>query len=177
MNDTKDSWTQVGSIVGVYGVKGFVKVFSYTEPPAQILDYAPWQVRQVSNVSTVDLEASRHQDKKIQVRLKGDTDRDQAESWVGASIWVQKDRFPKLEDTEFYWHQLIGLSVINLQGDHFGDVVQIVETGANDVLIVQGTEHSLDREQRLIPYVDGHIVQRIDLEAGEIVVDWQKDYG
>ena len=177
MTDVKDAWTQVGSIVGVYGVKGFVKVFSYTEPPAQILEYAPWQIRQGQSIAVVDVEASRHQEKKIQVRLKGSSDRDQAEAWVGASIWVQKDRFPDLEDAEFYWHELIGLSVVNIQGDRLGEVVRMIETGANDVLVVQGTDLSVDHQERLIPYVDDHIVRHVDLKAREMVVDWQKDFG
>ena len=67
--------------------------------------------------------------------------------------------------------------MVNIQGDRLGEVVRMIETGANDVLVVQGTDLSVDHQERLIPYVDDHIVRHVDLKAREMVVDWQKDFG
>ena len=172
----EDALIQVGSIVGVHGVKGWIKLFSYTDPAEQILTYHPWQVRQNGKTVAIEVAEVRQQGKKIQVRLKDDHDRNQAEAWVGATIWTEKTDFPKLPKGEFYWHELIGLTVEHTSGEMLGAVARLVETGANDVLVVDPTNESVDQAQRLIPYVEPQVVLSVDLATGSIVVNWSKDY-
>jgi|TARA_B110000967_G_scaffold209014_1_gene263315 16S rRNA processing protein RimM len=172
----EDALIQVGSIVGVHGIKGWIKLFSYTDPAEQILSYYPWHVRQNGKTVAIEVAEVRQQGKKIQVRLKDNHDRNQAEAWVGATIWTEKTYFPQLPEGEFYWHELIGLTVDNTDGETLGTVARLVETGANDVLVVEPINESIDDLQRLIPYVEPQFVLKVDLETRSILVNWSKDY-
>jgi 16S rRNA processing protein RimM len=114
--------------------------------------------------------SGRLQGKNVIANLAEVDDRDQAEALAGANIMIRREQLPDLEEGEYYWSQLIGLSVENTEGVDLGRVDQMIETGANDVLVVQG-----DRE-RLIPYVMEDVVKSVDLESQRIVVDWQADF-
>ena len=172
---SEDALIQIGSIVGVHGVKGWIKLFSDTDPAEQILSYHPWHVRQHGKLIAVEVAEVRQQGKKIQVRFKDVDNRNQAEAWVGATIWTKKTDFPQLPEGEFYWHELMGLTVDNTEGEILGRVARLVETGANDVLVVVACEGSIDERERLIPYVPGASVIRVDLEEALIEVDWFVD--
>ena len=164
----------LGRINAAHGLKGWVKVFSYTDPIEQILSYSPWTLRRKSVEEEVEIAESRRQGKGIVVRLDGVEDRDQAEALIGNEIWVAG--LPDLTDGEYYWHQLQGLTVTNTADEILGAVDQIVETGANDVMVVAPNEASIDDQERLIPFVEGKIVREVDLQNQKIVVDWQADY-
>jgi len=110
------------------------------------------------------------------VRFKDVDNRNQAEAWVGATIWTKKTDFPALPEGEFYWHQLMGLTVSNTEGEILGRVVRLVETGANDVLVVEAFADSVDGLERLIPYVEPQFILKVDLESGSILVNWSKDF-
>jgi len=173
---SQDALIQIGSIVGVHGVKGWLKLFSDTDPAEQILKYHPWHVRQHGKLSAVEVAEVRQQGKKIQVRFKDVDNRNQAEAWVGATIWTKKADFPQLPEGEFYWHQLIGLRVENTEGETLGSVARLVETGANDVLVVEPGIGSVDDLERLIPYVEPEFIVTVDLAASSILVNWSKDF-
>jgi 16S rRNA processing protein RimM len=160
----------VGKIAGVYGVKGWVKVRSYTEPKENILDYAPWRLEGGDTPIEVRVLAGKAHGAGIVAQLEAMTDRDQAARLVGREISVLRECLPNLPEGEFYWMDLVGLRVVNLEGAEFGRVVQIMETGANDVLVVAG-----DRE-RLIPFALGQAVRQVDLAGGRILVDWDADF-
>lgn len=156
----------VGRIVGVYGVRGWVRVQSYTSPAENVLDYAPWLVggRQMQVVT------GRHHGAGLAVQLAGIADRDVASTLVGSEITVPRAQLPATAHGEYYWADLIGLRVVNLEGVELGRVDHLFETGANDVLVVRG-----DRE-RLIPYVPGQVVQEIRLDDGSMRVDWDPEF-
>jgi len=168
----EDDWIRLGSIVGVHGVQGWLKIFSDTSPPEQILTYQPWQAGRLRPEHLLEVAASRVSGKKIQVSLKSIQDRSQAEQLVGYGIWTTKAVLPELASGEFYWHQLLGLAVINEQAEILGTVLRLMETGANDVLVVAATPDSLDDRERLIPFVEPEIIKSIDLAARTIRVDW-----
>lgn len=160
----------VGRISGVYGVRGWVRVYSYTSPRENIVTYKPWYLQQGDNWVEQRLIAGRTQGKGIVAQLEGCDDRDQAMALNGYEIAIREDQFPETEADEYYWRDLEGLQVKNLAGESLGSVDHLLETGANDVLVVKG-----DRE-RLIPFVMKQVVLSVDLEQGEIQVDWDKDF-
>lgn len=160
----------VGAIAGAYGVKGWVKVKSYTDPPVNILSYSPWLLGEGDDLRIVKVADGRLQGKALVARLEGIDDRDQAEALTRSAIRVDRSNFADLEEGEYYWNDLVGLKVINLQGVGMGVVTGLMSTGANDVLVVLG-----DRE-RLIPFVRGQYVKDISLERGEMRVDWDPEF-
>ena len=159
----------LGKIVGVFGVKGWVKVFSETRPRQQIFKYSPWIVKLNGTVSEVEVLDGRQQGKGLIASLKGYTDCNAARQLMGAEILIAEEALPAAGIDEYYWSQLAGLSVINLQGIELGEVVSLFETGANDVLVVKG-----DKE-RLIPFTEFAVLE-VDLDSKKIIVDWDADF-
>ncbi len=164
-----DELVVIGRVRGVFGVRGWVKVLSYTRPSEAILQYNPWFLRTGEQWGTVRLVSGRRQAKGVIACFEGCSDRDQASAWVGAEIAVTRAQLPRLQPGEYYWTQLEGLRVINLAGDELGRVDHLLETGANDVLVVEG-----DR-QRLIPYIPD-VIRKVDLDSGTMLVDWDVDF-
>jgi len=155
----------VGQVAGLFGVHGWVKVYSYTRPREAILKYNPWQVRTPSGWRSFALETGHAHGKGIVARLEGVSDRDQARHLIGAEIAVRSEQLPAPKAGEYYWTQLEGLRVINLLGQELGTVSHLFETGGNDVMVVQG------ERERLIPFT-AQVIRRVDLVQGEIRVDW-----
>jgi len=146
----------VGRIGPVYGVKGWVRVHSYTSPPQALFDYRPWYLKTGQGLQCLELENWQWQAKGPIAQLAGYRDRDAARALTRAEIQVEKAVLPALDPGEYYWHQLEGLEVISQFGGTerpLGRVQRLMETGANDVLVVQGSEASGDRRERLIPYL------------------------
>jgi 16S rRNA processing protein RimM len=156
----------LGRVVGVHGLDGSLKIESYTEPRANIFRYRPWRVVGVGREMAVDKPAGRAQGKGMVARLSEVGDRDAAAAWVGADIYVARDQLPPAAPGEYYWADLEGLQVTTTEGVDLGRVSHLFSTGANDVMVVRG-----DRE-RLVPFIPGGAVVRVDLEAGLIEVDW-----
>ena len=165
-----DRLVLLGRIVGVFGVQGWVKVESFTEPRDNILRYKPWRVRRGTSESLVAKPQGRAQGKGIVALLPETADRDAAAALVGAEIWIERDRLPKPRKGEWYWTDLEGLEVVTLQGVRLGTVSHLVATGANDVLVVAG------ERERLIPFLPGSTVSEVDLAARTIRVDWDPEF-
>lgn len=169
----------VGRVGSVYGVHGWVRVHSDTEPPERILEYQPWQLKSRRGTEAIVLEASKHHSNDLLVKFVGIDDREQAKGLSRSEIAVDADQLPPLSAGEYYWHQLEGLVVIGrYQGNDFplGRVARIMETGANDVLVVKGETGSIDRRERLIPLLMGQTVKSVDLAAQQIVVEWDPQF-
>lgn len=159
---------RVGRIVGLSGVRGEVKLESWTDPRTRIFDYEPWLLSTAPGSETeMRGVRGRTQGKGLVASLPGVEDRDQAEAWVGSEILVPREALPEPDDDEFYWVDLEGLEVVTTQGVPLGRVKHLFATGANDVMVVGGG----DRE-RLVPFVRGTYVHEIDFDGGRIVVDW-----
>jgi 16S rRNA processing protein RimM len=159
----------LGRVVGVYGIGGWLKVYSYTRPPEAIFDYPVWLVGPPGQRREIALRQGRTRGRGLVAELEGYTDRDQARELIGADIAVHASNLPPLAPGEYYWHQLIGLRVVNLQGAELGTVDHLMETGANDVLVVRG------ERERLIPYTPD-AVKQIDLDGGVLRVDWDAEF-
>ncbi len=169
----------VGRITAVYGIKGWVKVHSYTEPQENLFEYHPWFLKTKHGVKQIEIDEARPHGDAFVAHIVGVDDRDLAAQYTAADIAVERDILPELDEGEYYWSQLEGLVVftrIGGQRQRLGKVSKLFETGANDVLVVVGDAASIDQRERLIPYVPGQFVLEIDLEAGEILVDWDPDF-
>lgn len=171
----------IGKIASPYGIKGWVKVNSFTESLDNILHYQPWYLRQNNGLKRVNVTEGRIHGKAVVVHIESVDDRDSAELLKGCEIAVQREQLPAAQPGEYYWIDLIGLQVINLQGVGLGRVDHLLETGANDVLVLKDTnKEPPDKEkgdsERLIPFVRGEIVKEVDLENGKIHVDWDEDF-
>ncbi len=168
-------YVELGKTVGVWGVKGWIKLHSYTRNRVDIAQYSTWYLqdpRTKAEPVAINVINCREQAQGVVAQLEGVADRDQAMAMSGRIIFVKKTDLPALPDGEFYWQQLIGLEVTNSQ-TKIGIVDSILETGANDVLVVKRDQE--DQADVLIPYVD-QAVLNIDLDAGTMMVDWDPDF-
>ena len=161
----------VGKIVGLYGVQGWVKLESYTEPRVGIFAYQPWLVTSVDREVEIAGAHGREQGKGMVCSLPGFEDRDAAARLIGAEIRVWRSALPKPNRGELYWADLEGLEVVTLQGVALGQVSHVFATGANDVLVVRDA-----LRERMIPFVHKQFVHEVDLEGGRITVDWDPDF-
>jgi len=167
----------IGAISGVFGIQGWVKVFSETEPRENILNYSPWLIELNKQWQTVKVIRGKKHGKAVIAQLDGVNDRNHAETLKRARIAIYPSQLPQTSESEFYWRDLKGLSVLNQQGFEFGQVVDILETGANDVLVVHNNKDLKDQnEEYLIPYVWQQVILDVNLEQSVIKVDWQPDY-
>lgn len=160
----------VGRISALYGVRGWVKVFSHTDPRDNILHYQPWLVNINGAWQSLEHVEGRIHQQGIVARLDGYDDRDAASTLLGCDIAVRPEQLAVLPPGEYYWSELIGLKVITTEGVELGAVEKLLETGSNDVLVVQG------ERERLIPYLQGQVVVKVDKEAGYMVVDWDPEF-
>jgi 16S rRNA processing protein RimM len=161
---SSDDAVIVGRISGVFGVRGWVKVYSYTQPKENILSYQPWLL----DGEARSLEGGQTQGKGIVAKLRGCDDRDVAAALVGQDIRVPRQQLPTLAQDEYYWADLIGLRVFNQQGQELGRIDHLIETGAHDVLVLDSGV--------MVPYVPERFVLNIDLAQGVMQVDWDTDY-
>jgi 16S rRNA processing protein RimM len=160
----------LGYVTGAHGLQGWVKVHSDTMPRENITTYSALLLQQNGEWTRWKLSSGRRQGKAVVIKLKGCNDRDQAEALAGAIIAIQREQLPELEDAEFYWADLIGLTVKTQEGEELGHIDHLFETGSNDVVVVKG-----DRE-RLIPFVMDQVIQSVDLESRLMVVDWDPEF-
>jgi len=166
---TLKKWVTLGRISGVFGVKGWLKVQSYTEPRDNIARFGVWTLRSNGAERLFEVEDGQGHGGSVIAKLRGIDDPDRARELLGAEIVVERERLPEAGAGEFYWTDLEGLEVRTTAGLSLGRVEQLLATGANDVLVVRGTA------ERLIPFIVGQVVKQVDLAAGLIVVDWSPD--
>jgi len=165
-----DDIVVMGQIGAPFGIKGWVKVFADTEHPDSLFDYPIWYIETPKGWQAFEIENAELHTKNMVAKLAGVDDRDVAESFRKRKIGIPRSQLPEPEDGEYYWSDLIGLQVVNLAGEALGQVSELLETGANDVLVVRDGD-----TERLLPFVDA-VVKTVDLAAATITVDWGLDY-
>ena len=166
MQETESRIT-VGRFGGVHGVKGWIKINSYTRPKENIFSYTPWIVKKDSNWQEEKVEETQQRGERLLVKLIGIDTPEQAREFINSDIAISRGQLPALKENEYYWFDLIGLEVFNQDEVRLGEIKEILETGANDVLVIK------DKRKYLIPLLIGIYVMRVDLEAGKVSVDWQ----
>ena len=160
----------LGRVLGAFGVRGELKLHSFTDPVSTALKYQPWLLMQNGIEREVLGVRGRETNKGMVITLPGVDDRDAAEALAGSEIWVPRSRLPKPKPGEHYWVDLEGLAVSNSEGIELGTVSYLFETGANDVMVVAG------ERERLIPYIPGQFILEVDFENGRVRVDWDADF-
>jgi 16S rRNA processing protein RimM len=166
----EDRLLVMGRLAAPFGVKGWLRVTPYTELPENLLHYSPWYLHRQDEWQAVEVVSGRLHGKGLVVQFKGCADRDDAAALTGTDVGIYRSQLPPADADEFYWSDLVGMQVITQDGKVLGQLDYLFETGANDVMVVKG-EH-----EYLVPYVEGQVVQSVDLEARVIRVDWDPDF-
>lgn len=162
-------WAVLGRVAGLFGVRGWMKIYSHTAPKENILSYPSWYLLRDGQWKEYKLKQGKTHGKGIVAALEGVVDRDQAATLIGADIAIPRDRLPVISADEYYWCDLEGRRVVNLQGIELGRVDHLFETGANDVMVVKGDS------QRLLPFI-AQVIKEVDLAGDLITVDWDPDF-
>ncbi|AWX15565.1 ribosome maturation factor RimM [Mergibacter septicus] len=166
----------VGKLGSTYGIRGWLRIYSSTEQAESIFDYQPWFLKIKNQWQLTELESWKHHNNDLIIKLKGVDDRETAQTLANVEIGVDLNQLPKLDEGEYYWHDLIGCQVINTTGYQMGTITEIMETGSNDVLVVRAQiKDAFGKQERLIPYIDT-VVKRVDLTTKTIEVDWDAGF-
>lgn len=165
----QDQQVVLGKISGVFGVKGWLKVYSYTSPLESILNYSGWTLERNGVVQTCKIAKGQRHGKGIIVLLEGITNRNQAEEYIGNVIKLDRSELPDVQENEYYWADLEGLNVVTTDGVELGVVEYLFDTGSNDVMHIKGDK------ARLLPFID-QVVKEVNLKEGLITVDWDPDF-
>ena len=169
MTDVDNQPVLLGRIVGLFGLKGWVKIFSYTDPRESILNYDGYLLGQNDVWRNVTIVEGKKHGKSVIARFDGIDDPDQASELIEWDVAISRERLPSPEVGSFYWRDLEGMSVINRDGTDFGEVAYLMETGAHDVLVTKGDQ------ERLIPFVADKFILDVDTAKRVITVDWEWD--
>jgi 16S rRNA processing protein RimM len=179
---SNDAWVVLGKVGKVHGIKGWVRVISFTETSDGVLNYPLLRadfgasVAPASATRQLEVDDYKQQPKGLIAHFKGIDNPEEARWLNGATLSVERKALPPLESDEYYWYQLEGLTVINQQDECFGIIKSMLETGANDVMVVNATQESIDDRERLIPYLSDSVVLKVDLDERVIRVDWDADF-
>lgn len=175
----------LGRVQGIFGLNGAVKIYSWTAPKENIFNYRSWKLDFSETNKTEDLQKAltefvliegRAHKKGLIAFLEGITNATDAQNLIGAYVRISKSDLPILAKDEYYWSELIGLKVFDLEGVLLGKVKNLIETGANDCLIVAPCRDSFDTKERVLPYLSPEFIKKIDLVAGLIEIDWDKNF-
>jgi 16S rRNA processing protein RimM len=169
---TSENLLEVGKITGAFGVRGWVKVWSYTDPIENLLDYTPWQVKVGGQWQVLNVKDGHAQGRGLVAQLEGVNDRNQAELLMQAPIFITRAQMDAFDDEDgYYWTDLEGCEVVAEDGSSFGTISHLFDNGANQVMVV-----SDGKTERMIPWVIDDIVKAVDVPAKRIVVAWQADW-
>ena len=158
----------VGKISYPHGIKGWVKVISFTDPIENILSYKKWTISDNETEKTYCLEDSRIQGNKIVIKLEGVNNRDDADLLKNLQIEINRSDLPKLEENSYYWEDLVDFNVIDIKGMHVGKVDSLFRTGSNDVLVIINET----KQRLLIPFIMEEVIKYVDLDKELISIDW-----
>ncbi|UDG79649.1 ribosome maturation factor RimM [Candidatus Steffania adelgidicola] len=167
----------VGKIGSVYGIYGWLRVFSFTEKSEQILDYQPWFIKRGSKWYPIELECWKRQNQDLIIKVTGIQHREAAMPLTNFEIIIDSIQLPNLDSGEYYWKNLLGCQVITVNGYPLGEVMDLMATGANDVLIVKtNCKYTCNAQEHLIPFLNEHVVKKVDLMTKIIEVDWDPNF-
>jgi 16S rRNA processing protein RimM len=168
--------TQVGHVTGAYGVLGAIRVTPYSQDADALLSIKTWWLDKPA-LRSVQVRTTKMHGGDVIATLVDVKDRDAAEALKGAAVSVSRGAFPELPEDEYYWSDLIGLDVVNLQGEALGKVADLMHNGAQSILRITPVPDAavVEAPERLVPFVD-QFVKQVDLPAKKITLDWGLDY-
>lgn len=167
----------VGKLGASYGIRGWLKIFSYTENAESIFSYKPWFIKVRGQWQECNLEDWKRHGQGFVGKLSGLEMREDAQGYTNAEIAIYADTLPALSNEEFYWRELFGMEVVTTKGYNLGKVSDILETGSNDVLVVTANpKDAFGQKERLVPFLDEQVIKNIDRTAQRIEVDWDPGF-
>jgi len=164
-----DKTINIGKVIGLHGVKGWLKILSFSSPPENIFNYKSLIISNKYINQIFHIEDSRKQGKKILIKLDNIDDRTSAESLKDSDIYIQRSDLPQLSEDTYYWEDLLGFNVFNQNNIKIGNVDSFIETGSNDVLIVKTAKN----KNILIPFIMNKSIKVVNIESHYITVDWE----
>ena len=169
-DDTGAAQIIIGRVSNTFGVRGWIRLQSYTRPKDNVLSFPLWSVQLNGRWRQMTVLAARRQGRSLVAHLQGCDDVDTARRMLSAPLAVPRALLPPLQQGEYYWSDLVGMTVLTRAGVCLGKVQRLLETGANDVLVVQG------ERERLIPFIGQRVVKHVDVERRCIAVDWEREF-
>lgn len=170
----QNEYILLGKISGVHGIKGWVKIFSYTSPRIKITEYSKWFLKETDNSwKSFKLKDGKKQGKNIIALLDGFNYRDEAEDLVGYEIAIHSDQLEELPENAYFWRDLIGLSVETINNECLGKIDYLFDTGSNDVIVIKDES---SKKEHMLPYIFNDVVRSVDLENSLMIVDWDPEF-
>lgn len=167
----------VGKIGSTYGISGQIRVTSYTEVTSNIFDYQPWLIKHAGLWKSIYIEEWKYHKNSIIIKIKNIDDESKASQLTNYKIVVEETKLPVLSKNNYYWKDLISCNVRTINGYKLGKIIDIMETGSNDVLIVQaGLRDAFGIKERLIPYIDRKVITQVNIDDKQIEVDWEPNF-
>lgn len=164
----------VGKMGSAYGIHGWLRVFSSTEKPNNIFNYKPWFIKIEGKLQWIGLKNWKRHNQDLIIKVKEVEDRKAATLLTNCEIVVDASQLPNLDNGEYYWKDLLGCQVITISGCQLGEVIDFMETGSNDILVLKAKlkKDGFIIQKHLIPFLDGQVIKNVDLTAHVIEVDW-----
>ncbi|GAA5218449.1 ribosome maturation factor RimM [Corallincola platygyrae] len=167
----------LGRLGAAYGIKGWLKIHSFTDNAEDIFELSPWKLGDQQTGKQLSVSQWRRHNNGLIVKFESIDDRTQAEALIGLDISIPSEQLPELPEDEFYWRDLIGMKVVTDKGYDLGVVTGLMETGSNDVLQVKANvKDAFGKQERLIPFLDGQVIKHVDLAEKQIEVDWDPGF-
>ncbi|WP_201530022.1 ribosome maturation factor RimM [Psychrobacter frigidicola] len=166
---------KIGQLKKPYGIKGWLWVFSDTDEHTAIFDIQPWWIKTATGIKPLTVKAWREQGTGLVAQFEQVLDRNVAETMNGVTVWVTQNILPEPSEDEYYWSDLVGMRVMNEQDEYLGDITEMFETGAHDLMRVAANSNSLDAEERLIPWHKQTVVE-VDVANKTVIAAWPSDY-
>ncbi|NOI99968.1 ribosome maturation factor RimM [Vibrio kanaloae] len=167
----------MGKLGSTYGIRGWLKVFSYTDNAESIFDYTPWYLNQKGKWVEYKVESWKRHGQGYVCKLAGLDVREDAQLMTNFEIAIDPASLPELLEDEFYWRELFGMQVFTTKGYDLGKVTDLLETGSNDVLVIKANlKDAFGQKERLVPYLEEQVVKKVDREARRIEVDWDPGF-
>jgi len=168
MSTSDRDYIITGKVGAAYGIKGWLKIHSFTEDASQILQYNPWYLAEGSNWQAFKVEDGRQHGKGVVVKFAGFETPETARVLAGRKIAIKREQLAPLAQNEYYWADLEGLTVIDQKGQTLGQISYMLATGSNDVIVIKDQAG----KEQAIPYLPGSVVKQIDLNQRLMYVDW-----
>ncbi|MGL9774376.1 MAG: ribosome maturation factor RimM [Sodalis sp. (in: enterobacteria)] len=167
----------VGKMGSAYGIRGWLGVFSSTEETESIFDYQPWFIKRAGEWQPIGLESWKRHNQDLIIKVRDIEDREAATLLTNCEIVVDASQLPDLDSGEYYWKDLLGCQVITVGVYQLGEVIDLMKTGSNDVLVVKANlKDAFGIQERLIPFLDGQVIKNVDLATHVIEVDWDPGF-
>lgn len=168
----------IGKFSIPYGIKGWIKINSFSEKKENIFFYQPWYTKDSKKVKIINIKKWKKQYSSLIVQIENFNNRDEINFFKKKEIFIKSESLPELKNS-YYWKDIINCKVLNKQNKYLGTVKKIIETGANDVLIVQyytNKKLKIQCQEIFIPFIDKKIIKNVDIINKIIMVDWDTYY-